>query len=159
MIDPKQALGEAARQRGAMAARVRLPWWYLALVAVSWTLLMGDGLPTARDFYQGAGISKFPYAYVGAFVLLPMLVLFRRWSGLHLVERSTAYPALKRHALGTVLVFGGSFLVELALFLMDDRWSGAPRAAVAVAVISGCLAAVQLYRVNAGIRRDIADGW
>ena len=156
MTEPREALVEVARQRQAMAARIRLPWWYLALVAVSWAMLMGGGF-LQRD-HQRVGVPQFPYIFVGGLIFLPLLLLYRRWSGLHLVERSTSYPALKRHAPLTVAVFVGSLIGEVALFLLGDGWNGSVWAGIVVAAVSGCLVAVQLCRVNIGIRQDIVAG-
>lgn len=156
MGEPQQALDEVARQRRAMAARIQLPWWYLVLVAVSLVLLMGGSLPM-RDL-QRAGIPEFPYVMLGVLIQMPILLLFRRWSGLHLVERSTRYPALKRHIVMTVVIYASGFLVELALYMLADRWSAAPWAAIALGGVWGCLVAAQMYRVNAGIRKNVLDG-
>ncbi|GGO51867.1 hypothetical protein GCM10012287_34880 [Streptomyces daqingensis] len=156
MSDPGGALAEVARQRGAAAAKVRLPWSYPALFAVVWAALLG-GTTAARD-HERLGIPLFPYTFVAATALAVLLVVFRRRSGLHLLWRSTPYPALKRLQARTTGVVAGGAVVELGLYLLGDRWIAASWAALVFAALHGVLVAAQLRRVNREIRADIREG-
>lgn len=156
MSIPEDALSEVARQKAAAAAKVTLPWWYVALFALVWTTLLG-GEGAARDHAQ-LGIPELPYTLVASMALIVLLIEFRRRSGLHVLWSSTPYPALKRQLARTIGAMVGSALVELGLFLLNDRWGGTPWAVLVVAALSGCLVAGQLRRVNLEIRHDIREG-
>ncbi|SDM85994.1 hypothetical protein [Allokutzneria albata] len=149
MDDPRLALAEVERQRTAMAARIRLPWWFLALFAVTWTAVV------AGPALVEVGLPRLPYTFFGVGVLIALLVVFRRRSGLHLLWQSREYPSMrrKRQVVGLVAVLMGVPAVSwTCLFL------GAPALAVAVAVVGGVLAADQCRRTNAGIRADVLAG-
>ena len=153
MEDPKLALAEVERQRAAMAARIRLPWWFLVLFAVTWAFLVAG--PVLAWESEQLGLPRFPYSLLFVGVFIPLLVIFRRRSGLHLLWRSREYPSMRRRRAGVLL--GVLFLVplvSLACYLV----LGLPVVAIAIAVVSGVLAADQMRRVNAGIRADVLAG-
>lgn len=156
MSDPSGALAEVARVRSTAAAKVRLPWWYVTLFAVVWAVLLG-GTTAARD-HERLGVPQFPYTFLAAAVLAVLLVLYRRWSGLHLVWSSDPYPALKRQQARTAGLMVGGGVVELALYLLGERWVPASWAALVFAVLVAVLLAAQLHRVNGEIRGDIREG-
>ena len=151
MDEERRALDEVERMRTAMAARIRLPWWYVVAFAVVWTgLLIG---PVLSRSHAELGLPSFPYWMVSILLLLVLVVDFRRRSGLHLAERSREYPSLRGQLVPTVAVLGGGVVVAWGLsFLLP------PLATIGVGVIGGVLAAVQVRRVNLGIRADVKGG-
>lgn len=153
---PENALSEVERQKAVAAAKINLPWWYVALFALVWTVLLGGG-GAARD-HARLGIPELPYTLVASMALIVLLIEFRRRSGLHTLWGSTPYPALKRQLARTIGAMAGSALVELGLFLLNERWSGSPWTILVIAALSGCLVAGQLRRVNLEIRHDIREG-
>jgi hypothetical protein len=156
MSDPREMLGEVARQQTAMADRIRLPRWYVPVFAVTWTVLLAS--PGVMREHERLGIPQFPYTLTSCCVLLVLLVVFRRRSGLHTLWRSSHYPALKRQLARTVAVMVGGFSVVTCLHLLNGLWSGLVWLTILAAVSSGGLAAAQLRRVNHEIRRDVIEG-
>jgi hypothetical protein len=150
-LDPKAALAEVERQKLAMAARIRLPWWFLALFALTWAALVAGPILTRE--HAVVGLPSFPYNFAAVPVMLLLLIGFRRLSGLHLTVRSRAYPSLKRGRIPAVAILLGGAAPVWAIYL-----SGAPRVALAAAVLAGCLATAHMWTVNAGIRRDVLEG-
>lgn len=151
MDEAHRALDEVERMRTAMAARIRLPWWYVVAFAITWTgLLIG---PVLSRSHAELGLPSFPYWVVSILLLLVLAVDFRRRSGLHLAERSREYPSLRAQLIPTIAVLGGGVVVAWGLSFLVP-----PLAALGVGMIGGVLAAMQVRRVNSGIHADVKGG-
>ncbi|WP_199443498.1 hypothetical protein [Umezawaea beigongshangensis] len=151
MDEHKRALDEVERQRVAMAARIHLPLWFRCAFCVVWTgLLLAPVLTSHHDRF---GLPAFPYVPAFALLLVVVLMSYRRRSGLNVAVRSRAYPALRRHAVGTAAVMGGGALVTWGLTVLD-----LPLQALPVGLVAGGLATAQVWRVNTGIRDDVLAG-
>ncbi|MFC0434916.1 hypothetical protein [Kutzneria buriramensis] len=154
--DARQALDEVTRQRQAMAARVRLPWWHPVLITVCWAVLMVSGFP-AHD-YQLLGLPGLPYSFLAGVGLLALMVMFHFRSALDQGPGFPTYPAWKQHRGPAVGVIIASVVVELVLYLVDSTSTAVFPAAIVFAVLSGAAIATMTYRINAGIRQNIRDG-
>ncbi|MEV6568820.1 hypothetical protein [Streptomyces kronopolitis] len=151
--DAARALREVERQRVTMADKVRLPWWFLFLFAVSSGVTVAS--PSLEVVYGSLGVlQSFLYVLLGL-LLVPLLLWFRLRSGLHILRESRPYPSMKDprrvFALMSVVVLG--YLVALWPYLF-----GLPWISLACSVPYGCLFADQLRRTTAAIRDDIRAG-
>lgn len=156
MTEPRQALDEVARLRTAMAKRVRLPWWYPPLLAVTFTTLLSG--PLLDDHYRRLGLPLFPYTMASTLVLMVLLIPYRRFSALHVMRESTLFPAMKRYRKSIVAIALPGLFIELGCYLLDRSWSGALWTGITVAGLFGVFFSIQICRINAGIRRDIETG-
>jgi hypothetical protein len=144
------------RQRQAMAARVRLPWWHPVLVTVCWATLMVSVFPS-HD-YQRFGLPELPYSFFAGLGLLALMVMFHFRSALDQGPGFPMYPAWKQRRGLAVGVIITSIVVELVLYLVDDMSDAVFPVAIVFAVLSGAAIAAVAYRINAGIRQNIHDG-
>ncbi len=151
MDDAERALAEVRRQREAMAARVRLPWWFRVLIGVVWAGWLVS--PVLALEHERFGLPALPYMQVAGAVLLVVLIGFRRRSGLHTTMRSWAYPSLRGKLPVTAVVVVGGVVVVWGLAL-----AGLPYPAIAFVLPAAAFAVGWVGRINAGIRRDVLEG-
>ncbi|MFG2533388.1 hypothetical protein [Streptomyces sp. NPDC048516] len=138
------------RQRRAAAARVRLGWWFPVLIAVSWALAVSRAFPAAG--YRRLGIPDLPYGQSGGLLYVALIVVFSVRSGMNRRDAwpFAAYPSLRRRFSAFVLVSLGGLAVVFALGRLSGSSSGAPWAAIMVAVAAGGVIAFLLTWTAAG---------
>jgi hypothetical protein len=156
VTEPERALDQVARQRQAMAARTRLPWWHPILVAACWATLLVSPFPE-RD-YQRLGVPVLPYGIIAGIGLVALTVMWHSRSALNQGPGLPTYPGLKRRTPLFLTLGLASIAIEIGLFLLDRAWDGALWLSLAVAIISGCSIATLMYLINAEIRQNITDG-
>ncbi|WP_433859784.1 hypothetical protein [Streptomyces kronopolitis] len=147
-----------ARQRRAAAARVRLGWWFPALIAVSWALAVSSTFPVAG--FRRLGIPDLPYGQVGGLLFLALIGVFSVRSGMNRrdVRPFAVYPSLRRRFPAFVLVSLGGMAAVFGLGRLSDSSNSAAWAAIAVAGVAGGVIAFLLTWMAAGIRGDILTG-
>lgn len=145
-----QDMEQLHRQRAALAQRVRLPWWYLALSAVMVAAVMA--VPFLSEVIAPA---------VRPWVsLVPVLVMFvvnrllGRSTGVKLPYKlARAYPSVRPIGYATA---GIALVACLAEYLLIG--SGHTVFAVGVVVVAAAATVAVLVWRTAAIREDISEG-
>jgi hypothetical protein len=151
MSEASVALQEIDRQRVALAAKVRLPWWYACLFAL--TMLGLLGLPLINRF-TSSEVSTWAVLWPAVIVSLLSDLVLGHVTGAKLARGTLrAYPStrpagLSMLAVGVVGIVGANWLVDV----------GQPAQAVVLAVICTVASVRCLVWQTAGIRKDIRTG-
>jgi hypothetical protein len=150
MSDVSAGLREIDRQRAALAAKVRLPWWYTGLFALAMLGLFG--LPLINHFTSGELGSWTPVAAV--IVLLLSDLVLGHVTGAKLARGTLrVYPSsrpagLSMIAIAVVAMLGGYWLVGIGQ---------SPQAVVLAGVCTVASVRCLMWQ-TAGIRKDIRTG-
>jgi len=151
VAEDSEALELLRAQRGRLAERLRLPWWYLTGAAILWAVVFA-GPFSSRYFPRG--LPLWPMLPVVA-ALACLLQWGLTWvTGIKLRFRNLRYPAAGRPVRIAVLV---TFLVvgETEYLLIRH---GLPAVAIVVAVL-GIAAELALMQAQLrGIRQELRDG-
>ncbi|MGX1977141.1 hypothetical protein [Streptomyces kronopolitis] len=152
-VDAARALQEVERQRMAMAGRVRLPWWFLILFAVSSAAAVASPSLEAVSGHLGE-LQLFLLGLLGL-VMVPLMLVFRLRSGLNVLRESRPYPSMRdpRRVFAVLAVVALGYLI-----FWWPSWFDMPWMSLACSVPYGCLFSEQLRRVTAAIRADIRAG-
>ncbi|MGC7095012.1 hypothetical protein ACPZ19_10130 [Amycolatopsis lurida] len=143
-MEPEAGLAEIARQRARLAARIRLPGWYLVLNALAVAALAA--LPALT-------LPVFAYFLIPVAAVLVLGAFSWLLSGRRGVKLATGYPSLTRPAVLQLVVTAAGMIAVVPFAL-----SGATAIALGVALLTGVLAADQLRRQLRAIRHDVRAG-
>lgn len=150
MSEASAGLQEIDRQRAALAATVRLPWWYAGLFALA--MLAMIGLPLINRFTSGE---------VGSWAVLPVLVV------LYLSDLLLGHVTGAKLARGTLRAYpssrpaGLTMLAIAVVGIVGVYWLitvGQLPQAVVLAVVCTAGTVRCLVWQTAGIRKDIRTG-
>jgi hypothetical protein len=151
MNDASGALQEIDRQRMALAAKVRLPWWYVALFTLAMLALLAAPLVArATSWELGNWAVMTP-----ALVVLCLFDLLLGYATGAKLSRGTlrAYPSSRPAGL-VMLAFGIIGVAGVHLLVKADM---VPMAVVLVVVCTVAVVRCLLWQ-TAGIRKDIREG-
>jgi hypothetical protein len=149
--DASAGLQEIDRQRAALAARVRLPWWYTGLFALAMLGLFG--LPLI-DQFTSSDVGNWAVLWPALIVLLVSDRLLGHVTGAKLARGTLrAYPSsrpagLSMLAIAVVGMLGAFWLIRI----------GQSPQAVVLAVVCTAASVRCLVWQTEGIRKDIRMG-
>ncbi|MEC3979503.1 hypothetical protein [Amycolatopsis sp. H20-H5] len=151
MNEASLALQEIDRQRAALAAKVRLPWWYAGLFALAMLATLAAPLVTRAVSWEVGSWAVMMPALV---VLLVFDLLLGYVTGAKLACGTLrAYPSSRPAGL-TLLGFAVAGIVGVPVLAELGRW---PFAVVLVVVCTAAAVRCLLWQ-TAGIRKDIRAG-
>ncbi len=144
------ALEQLRAQRGRLADRMRPPWWYLAGIAVLWSLVFAAPF-SSRYFPQGAKTWPILLAVLAVAGLLQWGLA--RATGLAVAIGSLRYPSGRPAEIAIIVVAAAVIVTEFLLIRRGPLVAAIVVAALAVA------AQVALQRAHLrGIRQDLRAG-
>lgn len=138
-------------QREALARRVRLPWWYVAVYAVAMGAVLGA--PFVAHLVS-PGWSNW-IAVLPALIVVTLLdKQLARATGAQFSRRTLrAYPSARAAGIVTIVLCVPAILGEQILINTGQPLAAAGVLAAATAVVVGCL-----FWQARGIRRDVREG-
>jgi hypothetical protein len=149
--DASTALQEIDRQRAALAAKVRLPWWYVGLFALAMLAVLATPLVSGATSWE---LGNWAVMWPALVVLYLSDLLLGYVTGAKLARGTLrAYPSSRPAGL-SMLAFAFAGIVGVILLVKAGQW---PTAVVlAVACTAGTVRC--LVWQTTGIRKDIRRG-
>lgn len=146
-----ETLDVLREQRHALARRVRLPWWYVAIYTVAMAAVLSTPFLAAL---VSPGLSNWISVIPALIVVYLLDKQLARATGAQFSRRTLrAYPSARPAGIVTIAVCVPAILGEQILVN-----TGQPLAAAGVLIATTAVVVACLFWQTSGIRRDIRDG-